>query len=1551
MYRSIRKHWKATAIIALGMAALVMALLPVDFSSAAKVKGPASKGFSDSGSATRYIYAWAEGSVKTNNAAKYQYQLDYGIYINKDWASGDYSVTVSGGGVTKATKKYSGALTGGAYKKLGSATASEYSKTKQAVTKTITITAKKTSGKGSGATSTLNLSYTIPALESYPVRYYANGGSGAPAAAVKWYGENLTLSAVKPTRSGYKFLGWYTNAAGTGTKYNPGQVYGTNAALNLYAKWEEMLYDMTAAETVSGVDFRTFTADSGGNASLGFSLGNNAYVVFPGLDKGADYTVTENSSGKYTPSYTVSEGAEQMTRPSASAAKGEALSTDAQTLTTDTTVDYRNERTPPEGVSVTLKKKLMGDQITDADRNRLFSFSYVLQGLDPEETYTINMENATDDSGEGAENITIPVTASGTASGTVSFHGGESAVIENLPVGARFAAGENLSNFTVLSGKTDYTAVCEVTDGAEYTDTDYKFYTPEELAGLKSSGVTAIGTQTITGGTASGYELIQDGAEVEYTFTNAKYILRNFTLKKVVTEDGEPAASGEKFDVEVTLAGLQKNATYQSSAGNLTSDENGKLTRKIALGHNETFVINSLPGTARFEVVEQGGSYQPSIEVKAGAETVLEETGEYGKEFEVSFEDMKDDLTATLQNEKPKHANLTITKEFDGLFNENTVSAHFRIEFTDLAAGETYQVRKKNADGDVFDSDTITASGEGTAVYSNSLKTTQTMEILKLPTASKYRITEGAQAGVIPTYVLTSDKANIKVQGGSAEKGQALSTETEVMTVDRDYSFYNDIPGDPHKTVSDGDGLTKYGDGDEIEVSENYVPKKSGNWVYHISEKLDVPVRKYVLFDDLPPYVRTTVRDQTADGESAPFRVYWTSGQTRHGGAITEYNEDTGEYFVKEGSKTLFSIIYDDQSDIQAHLEVTMEDEELLLEGDGQFDLYFKAFLDKDATDNDLVAADCYDGEYFAFDNQASRLAGSYMSETENVTTLIPGENGLKVKKFVTSLDGLKAAGDTFRFEAALSGLEGGKTYTYTKTNRISAGLVAGSDGKTSVEAVDSEGKTHKDVSVQILDEDEEVIANIRAKTAVRVPAGEYTAVFSYDGTQKRSALEIEDAGGTLIAHCEGAQFFAAGGETSYAADRYGKAEVSFALSDGQIVTFAGLPDDCQYNVTEDAAANYQAAYAYTQGASGVIKASDDAGEVNKALSTGKNTFREGRDTTVVYSNTKDDPKLKIIKVNEDGDKVAGASMVLYSGKHDAGEIEKGTTHFEGIPDAPEMLTWTTGSNGEMPEDPARGIENGYITLPPGEYTLAELDAPENQGLEVAQPVYFRVNADGTYNVWNAETNRYGADQNTTVELRMVDPYLIATDLFIKKIVTGDLGDLTKQFEFTIELSGLRAGEEVSTTNDPGIETSKVVKYTADASGKATIRIKLRGGEEKVIPAIPYGATYKVTEAASDHVASYTIAAEDGGATIAKDRDTNGNLSAKALVTQVETVELHEDLVHVVYRNNRDLATTTAVPGYYRYYAVALLILLAALALLLWRRHSLKPAVRNESEI
>ncbi|MBR4450955.1 MAG: InlB B-repeat-containing protein, partial [Clostridia bacterium] len=71
----------------------------------------------------------------------------------------------------------------------------------------------------------------------YTLTYNANGGNNAPAAQSG--NGRITLSAVKPARSGYIFKGWAQSSSASSAQYQPGETYILAANTVLYAVWEK----------------------------------------------------------------------------------------------------------------------------------------------------------------------------------------------------------------------------------------------------------------------------------------------------------------------------------------------------------------------------------------------------------------------------------------------------------------------------------------------------------------------------------------------------------------------------------------------------------------------------------------------------------------------------------------------------------------------------------------------------------------------------------------------------------------------------------------------------------------------------------------------------------------------------------------------------------------------------------------------------------------------------------------------------------------------------------------------------------------------------------------------------------------------------------------------------------------------------------------------------------------------------------------------------------------------------------------------------------------
>lgn len=89
-------------------------------------------------------------------------------------------------------------------------------------------------------------------ISTYTIMYNANNGSGAPSNQTKVQNVDVTLSTTAPTRSGYQFAGWNTNANGSGTSYAAGAVYSENSNVTLYAQWKQVFTITYNANSGSG---------------------------------------------------------------------------------------------------------------------------------------------------------------------------------------------------------------------------------------------------------------------------------------------------------------------------------------------------------------------------------------------------------------------------------------------------------------------------------------------------------------------------------------------------------------------------------------------------------------------------------------------------------------------------------------------------------------------------------------------------------------------------------------------------------------------------------------------------------------------------------------------------------------------------------------------------------------------------------------------------------------------------------------------------------------------------------------------------------------------------------------------------------------------------------------------------------------------------------------------------------------------------------------------------------------------------------------------------
>lgn len=117
---------------------------------------------------------------------------------------------------------------------------------------------------------------------SKTITYNANGGTNAPEPTVVW-GEGSWEGVVtihNPTRTGYQFDGWNTQANGGGTSYDPADDITLTADITLYAQWTALASVLSSASDANITETTTVTWTNYG------AFTNKLRFIFGSVDSG-----------------------------------------------------------------------------------------------------------------------------------------------------------------------------------------------------------------------------------------------------------------------------------------------------------------------------------------------------------------------------------------------------------------------------------------------------------------------------------------------------------------------------------------------------------------------------------------------------------------------------------------------------------------------------------------------------------------------------------------------------------------------------------------------------------------------------------------------------------------------------------------------------------------------------------------------------------------------------------------------------------------------------------------------------------------------------------------------------------------------------------------------------------------------------------------------------------------------------------------------------------------------------------------------------------------
>ena len=423
-----------------------------------------------------------------------------------------------------------------------------------------------------------------------------------------------------------------------------------------------------------------------------------------------------------------------------------------------------------------------------------------------------------------------------------------------------------------------------------------------------------------------------------------------------------------------------------------------------------------------------------------------------------------------------------------------------------------------------------------------------------------------------------------------------------------------------------------------------------------------------------------------------------------------------------------------------------------------------------------------------------------------------------------------------------ISNIPAGTTYTvteaenenFTVTYTDNTGLIAANETKTATVT-----NTYKPPEINPVDV---TLKKVVTGNVSGTEGDEYTFFASFENLAGEMEYVVSD--GT-------------NGITRFTSDKDGKASVSLKLKADGIAIFKDIPVGATYRIMEDAG-DYVSSFFISGTGGSIIQTAGENTQKQQSLSTATETAEEGESVTVTFSNRLENTQTLTVKklVDKQG----------YNVEDEAFEV---TVTFTGL--AP--FGTITSSIGRWVADDMGQVEKTF-TLKDGE-SIVFSDVPVGVHYTVAEAknrytASYEITADDPSHARFVNEGKGGNDapntKLTTAE-ETVDRYENATvtlvntlttaDLSISKTVSGNMGNKTRSFAFTVTIPEM-ANRTVTPRDKDG---DALDEETFDEKGVITVHLK--HGETIAIPGVPVGASYTVKEDNGLYTATYQVS---GGA-------------------------------------------------------------------------------------
>ncbi len=399
--------------------------------------------------------------------------------------------------------------------------------------------------------------------------------------------------------------------------------------------------DVIQIKDASGAAINSRKAFSNGTATITFKLANAGSAILTGLPIGAKYAVTEASTQNMTTTAVDSRNNPITLIPVTADGKTTGYTTrDQGTIGADPiAIGFTNTR--DRGGNLTVSKTVNSDLA--ADFNELFDFTVKVSGLGG--TASVNSYNFK--VGDEIKNYTL---ANGVATFTFQLKNEDSAIITDLPVGAKYVVTEAAA--------------------ANMTTTN-----DENASGT-------IGTESVA-----------------TTFTNTRDRGGSLTVSKTVMSALDVDKS-KSFDFTVKVTGLGDSAStdsYSFEVGNEKKNytlANGVATFAFQLSNEGSAIITGLPVGAEYSVAEIAADNMITTAANAansGIELTAVKADEQTSYTTGSLKLGKDDTaTAFINTHLTGNLTIAVDRVISDLRGDESREFSFNVALSDGTVNGTY---------------------------------------------------------------------------------------------------------------------------------------------------------------------------------------------------------------------------------------------------------------------------------------------------------------------------------------------------------------------------------------------------------------------------------------------------------------------------------------------------------------------------------------------------------------------------------------------------------------------------------------------------------------------------------------------------------------------------------------------------------------------------------------------------------------------------------------------------------------------------------------------